>query len=65
MDRCVPKAATGLRTTFFVHRFTREEHERGDTTGWRFEVGWCRRMSGLEWAWFSREINNGKKQIDP
>ena len=41
---------------FEVVRFTRQEHEHGDTAGWRFDAGWFRRMSGLEWAWFSREI---------
>ncbi len=36
-------------------RFTREEHDRGDTAGWRFEIGWYERASGLQWAWFSRD----------
>ena len=40
---------------FEVHRFTREEHDQGATAGWRFEVGWFRYVSGLEWGWFSRE----------
>jgi hypothetical protein len=35
-------------------RFTREQHERGETAGWRFEIGWYERASGLRWAWFSR-----------
>ncbi len=38
-----------------VRRFTRQDHERGDTTGWRFEAGWFVRMSGLQWAWFSKK----------
>lgn len=36
-------------------RFTQEQHARGETAGWRFEVGWFERASGLHWAWFSRE----------
>ena len=39
-----------------VRAFTRQEHERQLTRGWRFEAGWFRRMSGLEWAWFNRAI---------
>lgn len=37
-------------------RFTRLDHEKGHTAGWHFEVGWFERASGLEWAWFSREV---------
>ena len=40
------------------HRFTRLEHDHGDTTGWRFEAGWFQRVSGLEWAWFRREVED-------
>ena len=43
-----------------VRRFSHLEHDRGDTNGWQFEVGWFRRMSGLEWAWFSREVAEWK-----
>ncbi len=43
---------------FEVHRFTREEHDRGDTTDWHFDAGWFRRVSGLEWAWFRREVED-------
>ena len=46
---------------FEMRRFTRHEHERGDTTGWRFEAGWFIRMSGLTWAWFSREIEEKER----
>ncbi len=45
-----------------VRRFTRREHVQGMTTDWRLEVGWFRRMSGLEWAWFSRETVDGETQ---
>ncbi len=45
---------------FEIQRFTRHEHTRGDTAGWRFEAGWFVRMSGLEWAWFSKEIREWK-----
>jgi hypothetical protein len=38
-------------------RFTREEHEAGRTHGWRFEIGWYVRASGLQWAWFSRDCD--------
>jgi hypothetical protein len=41
-----------------VHRFARDEHDGGDATGWRLDVGWFRRVSGLQWAWFSREVND-------
>jgi len=41
-------------------RFTRAEHERDETTGWRFESGWHTRASGLTWAWFSREVGDGE-----
>ena len=53
---CIP--ARSVMVT--VRRFTREEHERGETAGWRFEAGQFRYMSGLEWAWFSREITEWK-----
>jgi hypothetical protein len=45
---------------FDVRRFTREEHERGDTAGWRLEVGWFTRSGGLVWAWFRREVEDGQ-----
>ena len=51
---------SGKRTEFLVRRFIREEHTRGDTIGWRFEAGWFRYMSGLEWAWFGRDIDDNK-----
>lgn len=37
------------------HRFTRADVAAGRTAGWRLEVGWFLRASGLEWAWFSRD----------
>ena len=43
-----------------VRRFTRLEHDQGLTRGWCFGVGWFRYMSGLEWAWFSRETREWK-----
>ena len=49
-----------MRRVFDMQRFTREEHERGQTAGWRFEAGWFVRMSGLTWAWFSREVEDGE-----
>ncbi len=55
----VKPGPTGRRV-FDIRRFTREEHERGDAAGWRLEAGWFRRMSGLEWAWFRREVEDGK-----
>lgn len=39
-----------------MQRFTRSEDEQGLTAGWRLEVGWFTRASGLEWAWFGREV---------
>ncbi len=44
-----------------MHRFTRNDFEKGSTTGWRFEAGWFRRASGLEWAWFSREVDESEE----
>ena len=41
-------------------RFTRWEAEQGLACGWQFEVGWHRCCSGLEWAWYSREVNDGQ-----
>jgi hypothetical protein len=45
--------------------FTRQEHERGDTAGWRFEGPWHVRASGLEWAWFRREVDDGETTQQP
>ena len=45
---------------FEVQRFTEQEHASGETAGWRFEVGWFQYVSGLEWAWFSRELAEWK-----
>ncbi len=39
-------------------RFNREEVERGEAAGWRFEVGWFQRAGGLQWAWFSRGVGD-------
>ena len=44
--------------SFLVRRFTRRQHERGDTIGWLFEVGWFVRISGLQWAWFYKEVSS-------
>ena len=43
--------------SYEVRRFTREEHDRGDTAGWRLQAGWFERASGLRWAWFSRDAD--------
>lgn len=40
-------------------RFSRWEVERGAADGWRFEVGWFGSALGVQWAWFSREVNDG------
>ena len=40
-----------------VMRFTRKEVQRGAATGWRFSAGWFRKTSGLEWAWFDRDLD--------
>ena len=47
---------TTVRCVFDMRRFTRGEADGGDATGWRFEAGWFRRASGLEWTWFSRTV---------
>ena len=44
--------------SWYYQRFTRQSHERGETAGWRFASGWHRRDSGLEWAWFTREVED-------
>ncbi len=41
---------------FEVRRFTRQEHERGDTADWWRTGAWYRRDSGLEWAWFRQDL---------
>ena len=51
------KAGDGEASVVEVMRFTREEVQRGDATGWRFSAGWFRKVSGLEWAWFDRDID--------
>ena len=43
---------------FEVQRFTRQQNECGETAGWRRWSGWFQRASGLEWAWFRREVND-------
>ena len=49
---------TRVRQVFEVQRFTREDHEQGLTEGWRLYGGWERRMGGLVWAWFRREVED-------
>ena len=43
-------------------RPARRETPPSSTTGWRFETGWFQTMSGLQWAWFSRETVDGETQ---
>ncbi len=52
----------GMDASRQVKRFTREQYHRKDTNGWRFEAGWFVRMSGLAWAWFSRETEETEKK---
>ena len=54
------RTTTNTAQPFDVKAFTREAHERQVTRGWQFEAGWFRRVSGLEWAWFSRRIAEWK-----
>jgi hypothetical protein len=49
---------------YAVPRFTKDEHERGDTTGRRFEARWFRRVSGLEWAYFTKETHYDEAHED-
>ena len=49
-----------VRQVFEVQRFTHEDHEQGLTEGWRLYGGWYRRMSGLVWGWFRREVEDGE-----
>ncbi len=42
-------------------RVGREHACDATAKGWRFEAGWFRRASGLEWAWFSREIEESER----
>ena len=50
--------------TYAFRRFIHQEHDRGETLGWRFEVGWFHDASGLTWAWVSRETVDGETQDD-
>ena len=52
-------------SVFEVRRFTRQEHERGDTGNWWRTGAWYRRDSGLEWAWFRREVSDGEAKTVP
>ena len=58
----MPPARPGsdVGRVFEVRRFTHYEHECGETDGWRVYSAWYRRMSGLEWAWFRREVEDGE-----
>ena len=40
-------------------RFSRREVEHGAAAGWRFAAGWFGSELGVQWAWFSREVNRG------
>ena len=53
-----------MGTTGEFQRFTREEHHRGDTEGWRFASGWFHRDSGLQWAWFIRDVEEEDRNGD-
>ncbi len=44
-----------------VMRVTRRDYDRGQASGWQFEAGWFRRASGIEWAWFSREVDESEE----
>ncbi len=55
---------TSMPQSFEVMRFTRQERDRGNTTGWRFEAAWRQCKSGEAWGWFSREIDDGETQDD-
>ncbi len=49
------------RSTREFLRITREECSNGLPYGWRFEAGWFRRASGLEWAWFGRDVDESEE----
>ncbi len=51
--------------SFELRRFTLEEHERGKTHGWCFHCGWFVRASGLTWAWFQKEVEDGETIEQP
>ena len=40
-------------------RVLREDARRLEGEGWRLAEGWFRRCSGLEWAWYTREVSDG------
>ncbi len=50
------------QTTFEAKRVDRVAAVQAIADGWRFEAGWFRRASGLEWAWFSREVDESEEK---
>ena len=54
-------AEASVGRSFDVRRFTREEHERGATTGWYLWCGWFERDGGLRWAWFRKDVDDDAK----
>jgi hypothetical protein len=59
-DRRQDAPANGDREAIVEYqRFSRWEVEHGVVAGWRFRVGWFGRESDVQWAWFSREVNDG------
>jgi hypothetical protein len=63
LQDCRQDGRTDARLVGDYMRYTRLQHARGDSAGWRFECGWFQRASGLEWAWFSRPIE--EKEVPP
>ncbi len=53
-----------MGTTGEFRRFTRHENDHGDTAGWRFTAGWFTRDSGLQWAWFTRDVEEEVRDGD-
>ena len=40
-------------------RVLRKDAPYVEREGWRFAAGWFHRCSGLEWAWYVREVPDG------
>ncbi len=49
------------QTIFDAKRVDRLAAAQAIADGWRFEAGWFRRASGLEWAWFSRDVDESEE----
>ena len=47
-----------METTEYL-RVLREDARRLEGKGWSIAAGWYRRCSGLEWAWYVREVPDG------